>query len=383
MRIFGATIRRNWLNHRLMQLTPTESTQIRTTENSATSPIYSFLKWYSRQVLPFYFSRWQVEGREKVPSGALIFASNHRNAFLDAVLIACSTPQNPWFVTRADVFRKPIVRKMLSLLRMLPVYRFRDGFTSMKQNRQVIESCAEKLNSGDSILIFPEGNHGPWHRLRPLQKGIARIALYDDLNHSAIIVPTGIFYESLSGFRSRVLVKFGDPLLVNEVMKSKPPGVEPMEHLLRSLRTAMEPLALHISEDRYEEKLRYLKHHRIFSEDMNIQMANDDKVIKSENLILERKVDSKESGYNKFVNYFLKLNLYPSSFIIHRLILSNIADPQFKGSVKFAVGMFLVPLMWILQMLIIYLLSGSWLLAAFYLLSLIFSLKGYQRTVLE
>src|SRR6186997_2189494 len=54
--------------------------------------------------LKFYFRKWQVSGLENLPAGPVIFVPNHRNAFLDAVIVACSSEKNPWFMTRAQSF---------------------------------------------------------------------------------------------------------------------------------------------------------------------------------------------------------------------------------------------------------------------------------------
>jgi 1-acyl-sn-glycerol-3-phosphate acyltransferase len=67
---------------------------------------YFLLKQYCRLALYFFYRKWQVQGKENIPLGPVIFVANHQNAFLDAVLVSCSTQRNPWFLTRASVFGK-------------------------------------------------------------------------------------------------------------------------------------------------------------------------------------------------------------------------------------------------------------------------------------
>jgi len=331
--------------------------------------MYAFLKYWSRLALPFWFCRWRVTGADKIPDGAVIFVANHRNAFLDAVLIACSSAKNPWFVTRADVFKKPLVAKLLKAMRMLPVYRFRDGFGSMKQNGDVISACVSLLNCGQSMLIFPEGNHGTRHHIRPLQKGVARIAYSGQLSAKPLIVPVGLYFESLSGFRSRVLVSFGDPVDASLYKTDS--------QLLSELSQRLQGLTLHINHDRYDEKLASLQKNRIISDDLPEQLRMDQRMLQNlmdANHLVQSKstVESnpqKDHLFQRLMKSYVKLNLYPASLVIHHFILSKIEDPQFKGSVKFSAGMFLVPVFLIMQTAVLFLLTNDVLISLLYLIS--------------
>jgi hypothetical protein len=61
-------------------------------------------------------------------------------------------------------------------------------------------------------LIFPEGNQEFGYKLRPLKKGLARIALEytkrtrDDVS----IIPVGLHFEDYRAFDKRLVVSFGD-----------------------------------------------------------------------------------------------------------------------------------------------------------------------------
>ena len=102
--------------------------------------IYRSFKIYCRIVLWFYFKKWQVRNAMTIPDGPVIFVANHQNAFLDAIIIGCSSPRNPWFLTRANVFQKELVKKILNTFKMTPVYRFRDGFSTLRKNDEVIDT---------------------------------------------------------------------------------------------------------------------------------------------------------------------------------------------------------------------------------------------------
>lgn len=343
--------------------------------------LYRFLKRYCRLMLHQYFSKYQIQGSEHVPDGPVVFAANHSNAFLDAVLVACSSHRNPWFVTRSDVFKRGGVRRWLFRLRMFPVYRFRDGYTGMKRNDEFLNFCVDKLNDREAILIFAEGNHGTQHRVRPLQRGVARIALSESLKVPAVIVPVGLYFESLKNFRTRVLVNFGTP-----IMTVREDGAKVAEEeVLTATRMQLENLILHVGSDHHDSALQYLNCNRMWNDDMSAQLHSD-RLLCSQHtsMIAETSTGSSTTLRGAFIpELYTKINLFIASLIIHRGILSRIPDPQFTGSVKFSTGMILTPVTWVLQGMVICILSGSLTLMLGYLFSLPLALNMIRRKGIE
>ncbi|MBK7389510.1 MAG: 1-acyl-sn-glycerol-3-phosphate acyltransferase [Bacteroidetes bacterium] len=68
------------------------------------------------------------------PDGPIVFAPNHQNAFLDAVLVACSSKRNPFFLARADVFKNPRAAKWLNPAIRCCLFPFPDGFRDVENN---------------------------------------------------------------------------------------------------------------------------------------------------------------------------------------------------------------------------------------------------------
>ena len=58
----------------------------------------------------------------------------------------------------------------------MPVYRIQDGVDSLKNNETIFQQCVRILSSKNTLILLPEGNHSGYWRLRPLKKGLARIA---------------------------------------------------------------------------------------------------------------------------------------------------------------------------------------------------------------
>jgi len=99
---------------------------------------YNLLKKYVCFTLTkVFYRRFSVTFDEPLPKNTpVIFAANHQNALIDALIILCSTPRQPVFFARADMFKKNWVKKGLHFLRIAPLFRIRDGIKSLSQNSQ-------------------------------------------------------------------------------------------------------------------------------------------------------------------------------------------------------------------------------------------------------
>lgn len=183
--------------------------------------LYWFLRFLVGMYMKVHVKRLFVRGFENVPSkGPVIFAANHGNAFLDAVMLVLTLKREVWYLARADVFKKPWQRFILKHLHLIPVYRIRDGLDSIENNKKTFDICANLMKEGKALLIFSEGNAKPEHRLRPLKKGTARIAVQAaetmDWPNNFVIMPLGINYTEHTSFRTEIMLGFGKPIKVKE-----------------------------------------------------------------------------------------------------------------------------------------------------------------------
>jgi len=163
-----------------------------------------------------YFSNAQVVPKNK----PIILAVNHPSAFLEPCLLACLLPQPLHYLVRGDMFVSTFARKALEALHMIPIYRIRDGgFGKVRQNFSTFESCFNILSENKTIMILAEGTTIQEKRLRPIQKGPARIAFgaleKDDLIDLKI-VPVGVNYTYADKFRSHVMFEFGQPISIQD-----------------------------------------------------------------------------------------------------------------------------------------------------------------------
>lgn len=181
---------------------------------------YNLLRYYVDFTLKLSYRNIRYVGLDKVPQdGSVIYAPNHTNALMDALVILAMDRKPKVFVARADIFRRPLLAKIFTFLKIMPIMRIRDGFDEVKKNNQTIEKAVDVLRDKVPFCIFPEGQHQAKYSSLPLSKGIFRIAFQaQELmpNTPLYIVPVGMRYGSFFRFRSTVRVEIGDPINVGQ-----------------------------------------------------------------------------------------------------------------------------------------------------------------------
>jgi 1-acyl-sn-glycerol-3-phosphate acyltransferase len=208
-----------------------------------------------------YYRRFSVIDRQKIPAGSpVIFAANHQNALMDALAVIFAARKQIVFMGRADIFKKQWMARLLYFIKILPVFRIRDGFFSVDQNKEVFMEIAGVLKNGMSAALFPEGYHVGEKRLKPLKKGAARLALItkDEIgpDKEVYIVPTGIDYSSYYHAGADLLVIFGDPIPVStyhELYLADP--VRAVNRLTDDLADAIDRVMINIRQDEHYSAL--------------------------------------------------------------------------------------------------------------------------------
>lgn len=176
----------------------------------------------------------------------MLLASNHPNSFLDSVLLDTVFQQPVWSLARGDVFKKPFYIKLLTALKILPVYRTSEGVENLSENYKTFEECIAIFRKGGIITIYSEGKCiNEWH-LRPLKKGTARLAVKAwDENIPLKIVPVGINYSSFSRFGKNIFLNFGEIITATDIING---GADGQRHLAfnNKLKSELEKLVFEI-----------------------------------------------------------------------------------------------------------------------------------------
>lgn len=311
-----------------------------------------------------YFRKLRVEGRRNVPSkGPVILAINHQNALLDALLISVITLRNPHFLTRADVFENKWIDKFLRGLKMLPIYRIRDGYDSVKRNEATFNAANKILGKGGVIGIFPEGSHSLRYKVRPLKKGVARIAFMAEENAGfkldTKIIPVGIQYESHFLPEGRTLITFGDPIKVSDFkdayIADKNKGID---LLLAALHAKLKSLVVHIESADYDDVFNAYQKQRVYKSDLVQQLQADQRLVEAiqSNSVFEEKPSYPNITFRiiRFIIDFVwKILAFIPRKLMDKLVKKTTKDPHFYGTMRFSYSIFAYPIFFIILYLLI------------------------------
>ena len=187
--------------------------------NNNTSLLYSLIKVPARIAFWFYCRKLIVNNKEAFKlNGPLLIAANHPNSFLDAIILDTLFEQPIYSLTRGDVFKSKLAAKILTSLKMLPVYRLREGAENLEHNYTTFTACRKIFENKGIVLIFSEGGCINEWKLRPLKKGTARLALSAwEEGIPLTVLPLGINYSSFRKFGKNIILNFGEPIIASDI----------------------------------------------------------------------------------------------------------------------------------------------------------------------
>jgi cytidylate kinase len=168
--------------------------------------VYGIMRWAVIGIYHLYYDiRW--EGTENVPKdGGNIFASNHRS-YQDPVFIALHARVPLSYMAKEELFQgNKAFKWLISNLGAFPV-------TRGKGDTAVIDTSIEKLESGRNLAIFPEGTRSKDGKVGKGKTGVALIAAVAQTK----VIPVGITFEGKLKFRSKVIVRYGEPIVPAEI----------------------------------------------------------------------------------------------------------------------------------------------------------------------
>ena len=173
-----------------------------------------------------FYSKFVVLGKENIPQkGPAILGPNHLNALMDALALLASMPPqiSLVFLARADVFKNKFAARCLRFLKILPAFRMRDGMENLGKNNDTFDDAQATLEKGHALGIMPEGSQGDQRKIRPIAKGIFRIAFSTQEKlgdkEKVKIVPVGLDYSDRVNFGAELVVNYGKAIDVSEYME--------------------------------------------------------------------------------------------------------------------------------------------------------------------
>ena len=359
---------------------------------------------------------------DRIPKNCpVIIAPNHQNAAMDGLAIASIYPGQMVFMARSDIFKKRMIASFLTLIKIMPIYRIRDGISNLQNNDIVFRKTVDILRKNRPLVILPEGNHSAFKRLRMLRKGISRIAFQaeeaSNFQLGLKILPVGLDYKDIRKFKSALLINFGDPINVSDFFQTyRENNQKGMNALREELARRLRSLIVHIeSEKHYHTYINLLNLYfhkmrkrlglrarghaaKYFSDQKLVEVL--DRFISEkprEFAEIEEKVDNYESLREKMGlrNWLFEKGRFPmAGMFLHGLILaagfpvflygtvvnalpyflpiriaSGLKDQVFASSIKYVMSLFLFPVFYLIAYIVMLLISGNPVLSLLLLLT--------------
>jgi glycerol-3-phosphate O-acyltransferase/dihydroxyacetone phosphate acyltransferase len=361
--------------------------------------------------LKLFFRRIETVNAGTVPSGTgVIFVMNHPNGLVDPALVFVALPRRISFLAKSTLFKMPVISFLLKTVEALPVYRKMDAGADVSKNQETFVAAQERLQNGGSIALFPEGVSHNSPTLLPLKTGAARIALgtvsVGDEPIDLRIVPVGLYYTNKTTFRSEVVLHFGEAFRVERTVLDQDgqPSKEAVKDLTAKIETAIREVTLNaetegeihtaaIAErifaaasrenEHLGEKLDFKKqyveqtntdpklHEKLAKFDTKLRSAG----LEPEHLSLAklpRNIVIRQAIFQTWAllmllpltifGTILHFPAYQLTKLTAQLFSRHGAD-DVESTAKVLAGMVFFPLTWMIAAVVLYFLSGSWMLA--------------------
>ena len=184
-----------------------------------------FVVW----ILTNIIYRVKEEGRNNIPEeGPAVLVSNHVS-YVDALLIASTSPRPIRFVMDHNIFKNPLLGWFFRLVKAIPIAPEK---VCEKTYRSAFESVSQVLNEGHLVCIFPEGKLTKTGEMNEFKSGIEKIIAKDPVP----VIPIGLlglwgsFFSHKEGsafskppkrFWSRVKINIGELVPAQKVRSSE------------------------------------------------------------------------------------------------------------------------------------------------------------------
>jgi 1-acyl-sn-glycerol-3-phosphate acyltransferase len=383
------------------------------------SLLYTILKgiakfWHNN----VYYRKVITVGQDYIDYNAHnIFSIIHQNALMDALAMIFTAKGQPVFLSRASAFKKKFIANILYAMKMLPVFRIRDGYETIKHNDKTFDKTIDVILNKNGLGILPEGNHAGFRRLRMLKKGICRIAfqteMANDFKLDIKIVPVAVEYSHYYKFRQVVTVIYGKPIgfkELHDLYREKPQVA--LNELRDKIAEQMKAIMIHIeSEEDYEaiDELREIINGKYCSDTNEPKVHRDQDLIKKMEetekkdpdlfrSICDRSLKIKNIAENLRLGYYhldktkptylthviatiglialapIALYGFITNLIFYRipnLALKNIKDEQFWSTMRFGISLAMAIVFVPIYAILAFLFLPTWWIALLVLLSIL------------
>ncbi|WP_338845451.1 lysophospholipid acyltransferase family protein [Massilia sp. W12] len=152
---------------------------------------------------------YEIRGEENQPDRPIIVLSKHQSAW-ETIFYLMALRRPLVFVFKRELILVPFFGWGLGLLRMIPINRSKgaDAF------KMVVEIGKERLNSGQWVIMFPEGTRIPVGKAGKYKTGGTRFAIENGVEVLPIAVNSGECWpkNSFLKYPGKITVSIGKPI---------------------------------------------------------------------------------------------------------------------------------------------------------------------------
>jgi 1-acyl-sn-glycerol-3-phosphate acyltransferase len=170
--------------------------------------LYGFMRQIIGTTLRLY-TRGTVDGRENLPEGAFVLTPVHRS-YIDTPISTWVQVRRMRYLGKDSMWKFERLGKLFTAMGAIPVSR---GAI----DREALKRCINVLNSGQPLVLFPEGERKDGLTVHPLMDGAAFLAS----KAGVPLIPVGIAGSDRAMPRKakfvyprKVHVIIGEPFLV-------------------------------------------------------------------------------------------------------------------------------------------------------------------------
>ena len=178
----------------------------------------AIISWGFRQVERLSGTKVIVIGKENIPQDtAVLYVGNHRS-FYDIILTYARMTTLTGFVSKKETLRYPLLSHWMRNLHCLFLDR-----DNIKEGLKTILEAIEKVKSGISIFIFPEGTRNKTNdSFLPFHAGSFKIAEKGNVPiiPVTLVNTAAIFEDHLPKVKkATVVIEYGKPVYLEELDK--------------------------------------------------------------------------------------------------------------------------------------------------------------------
>ena len=183
--------------------------------------VYKIAQFWGLGIVKITGSKMTIEGRENIPKeGGICYVSNHVGIF-DIILALAYIGRPFGFIAKKELLFLPFINIWIYILGGLFIDR-----KNIRKAINTINGGIKKIQSGDNMLIFPEGTRSKGRGLLPFRSGAIKLAT----NSLATIVPIAIsgsyevFEKHYRVHAAEVRIVFCPPIITKDMSSEERRG---------------------------------------------------------------------------------------------------------------------------------------------------------------